>query len=326
MTDLNEIEKVTFIKTLLTEKVQMVIDRDQTLTTVESMRDKLKSTYSTQIDWHRKLINAQQESNESVTEFLARIRVMVNKTDNNRTQMSKDEMDFKTLNIFWYKSKPEIEAQLTLLHPVSIEKAFAHALVVEENINKRKAEQDIENNKKKLRTPQIAHINETENNEESDLKEPYKNDYKNSLKQINERISAINKKIETNEKLVKQQEKQQIENKLEKEPVAGEPTVRYLTQSITDALRANLNFMASNTNTHRNNRNFSQRPGKPNYRQNYANNKHEQRDTRSQFTCYICKKTGHGYLQCYNATDEEKSNKLANSLNSNPATSSSPRS
>ena len=49
--------------------------------------------------------------------------------------MNKKQLDDRTLKIFWYKSKPEIEKSLTLLCPSTLEKALAHALVVEENHN-----------------------------------------------------------------------------------------------------------------------------------------------------------------------------------------------
>ena len=42
--DMTEKEKVTFLKTLLTERVQMLIDRDQTLVTVDLLIAKLRST------------------------------------------------------------------------------------------------------------------------------------------------------------------------------------------------------------------------------------------------------------------------------------------
>ena len=40
--------------------------------------------------------------------------------------MNKIQLDDRTLKIFWYKSKPEIERSLTLLCPPTIEKALAY--------------------------------------------------------------------------------------------------------------------------------------------------------------------------------------------------------
>ena len=84
------------------------------------------------MDWKRKLHNITQGKDENVTEFLARIRLILNKTDNIEASMNKCQLDERTLQIFWYKSRVEIEKSLTLKNPRSVEEAMQHALVVEE--------------------------------------------------------------------------------------------------------------------------------------------------------------------------------------------------
>ena len=71
---INESQKVGFIKSLLTEDVHMLIDRDQNLRTLEEIKSKLLQTYASQDDWPRKLFFARQEERESVKDFLKRVR------------------------------------------------------------------------------------------------------------------------------------------------------------------------------------------------------------------------------------------------------------
>ena len=189
MSELEEIEKVTFVKMYLTERVQMVIDRDQSLTTLTKIISKLRTTYANQVDWNRRLYNLVQEDNETVTEFLARIRIILNKTDDANAPMNKIQLDDRTLKIFWYKSKAEIEKSLTLLCPETIEKAFAHALVVEENLNKVE-----EPHKKKVKFDTLNLVqtdNRLEKAEIENNKEPYKNDIGNRFKQLNEKVMEL---------------------------------------------------------------------------------------------------------------------------------------
>ena len=100
----------------------------------------------------------------------------LNKADNLEAPMNKVQLDKRTLQIFWYNSKPEIEDSLTLLNPKTVEDALHHALVVEE-----KLERKVPPAKKQKLEPEI--INE--------LIEPYKNDLNNRFKQINERINDL---------------------------------------------------------------------------------------------------------------------------------------
>ena len=106
--NITEQEAVTFVKTLLTEKVQSLLDRDQTLITVTDLINKLRTTYQDKVDYKRKLHNIAQNTNESASDFLARIRLILNKTDNVEAPMTKAQLDDRTLQIFWYKSTQDI--------------------------------------------------------------------------------------------------------------------------------------------------------------------------------------------------------------------------
>ncbi len=269
-------EKVTFIKTLLTEKVQTLIDRDQTLTTVEKLVAKLRVTYANQVDWNRKLHSISQLSCETVTAFLERIRMTLNKSDDLNAPMNKTQLDNRTLQLFWYRARPEIEESLTLLNPKSVEEALHHALVIEEKLNKENRSID-----KKPKNDILNNV--------AEAVEPYKNDIHNRFKQMNEKfmeIKATTEKTIKNDLVPLKEELNQIKE-----------------------LVAQANLHARRPSTFRNNNDNHFNRYNSNRQRDYRNNVrftpyHVKAPDRR--TCYICNKPGHTYMYCRSATDQQK--------------------
>ena len=308
------VEKVTVVKVYLTEKVQMVIDRDQTLTTLEKLVSKLRTTYANQVDWNRKLYNITQEEKETVTEFLARIRVVLNKTDDNEAPMNKKQLDDRTLKIFWYKSKPEIEKSLTLLCPSTIEKAFAHVLVVEENTEQSK--ETSEPPRKKVKFEVLNTVQEDNKKLDGYSKEPYNNDIGNRFKQLNEKVMEMKA---ANEKSMTEIQDKIVEriNNMSEHLI---PPNNQFAVNHRQFTRPNNYFRGGNQHTGRNTNHYQSRnnPGYTPYGNRQDNNRYSA-DTQK---CHNCGKGGHSYKNCWSSNNQQK-NEVSTRLNPNGALKSS---
>ncbi len=298
--NISEQEKVTFIKTLLTEKVQSLLDRDQSLNSVTRLVEKLRTTYCDKVDYKRKLHNIAQESNETATDFLARIRFILNKTDNLDAPMNKAQLDDRTLQIFWYKSLPDIERSLTLRNPVTIEDALQHSLVVEDQ---RPKHQSCEHPHKKQKVKFddqseeiLTHMNEKQ------PQEPYKNDINTRFKQINEKLNnAAQKNLES---------------------------INVMKDEIITSLKSEILTSIKETGSqyHNNNRN-PQRYREPQYKRQfnpqttrrspypYHKPQFNRSNNNTSATCHYCKIPGHLFKQCRRATEQQKQ-ELQEHLNS----------
>jgi hypothetical protein len=299
--NITEQEAVTFVKTLLTEKVQSLLDRDQTLITVTDLINKLRMTYQDKVDYKRKLHNIAQNTNESASDFLARIRLILNKTDNVESPMTKAQLDDRTLQIFWYKSTQDIERSLTLKNPSTIEEALQHALVVED-------QRSVENPTKKQKTVKFDNNKLSDDTltaiTQSPVDEPYKNDFGNRFKQMNEKLNNVAQK--------------------NTESITG---VKADLVTIKNEILTSLKDI---TNQYKNPTKPYDRPhpyhnSRPYSRQPHSN-QFQVNDTKYRGNhlriCHLCGQSGHLFRQCRRSSDQQI-RELADHLNSNREPSSS---
>jgi hypothetical protein len=341
---ITEAQQVGFIKSLLAEDVHMLIDRDQNLKTLDNIKRKLLETYKSQDHWPRKLFFARQEESESIKDFLKRVRQMVNKTDKQDHPMSKFQMDEIILHTFWFGCKSDIEEQLTLKNPNSIEEAYQLALIVEEmfekkNVSlKRKVIEGLKVTERRKKDDQEAEEDTSEYVDE-DFKEAYKGDLVNQIKQLQEKVKKNKNGLESLYVMTNKDtdSTNMVPNKTELIPNM-EDKMKIMLQTFFDKSTnhntGNRSYNNNNRSSYYNNQdNRFNKNGGNHYRNNYntdSNNHYSNNNGKNHYygenrnnnnmVCEHCNKPNHSFETCRHANEQQKE---ALRLNSDRAPQSS---
>lgn len=184
---LDEQTKITFVKSLLSQKLKVIATKEGALTSIEALKETLKQPYAKSINWKSRSLELKQDETESVQDFVHRVEVTLNRA--NRMPEDKRAKDQEVLQYLWYRSKPEIRERLDLARPKSLKRALEHAMAAEESI--------VEGRRpiKQMKVDTI-NINSGESKiEEEIFKEPHKNDINNRFKKMNNQINALKEQL-----------------------------------------------------------------------------------------------------------------------------------
>jgi hypothetical protein len=267
----------------------MILDAAGPLTTIVAADFTLRKVFAVPVNWSAKLWETVQLTNETVSQFYARLRLIVIKSMSSNVHLNIASIDELCLFHFRRNTRPEISQRLSWVMPSTIDAALSIAA----NVEQEESEVASKGKPKKIAKIDSLCLVETDESKKQD------SDYHNRFKQLNDKMTSLTSTVNS----MKQSA-----------PQATSPLDDHNLQSLVTSLRDLKDTMTRTPNSSR----------APNSNERDQNYRHR---GSSSFKCHHCQKPGHSYNYCYSASEDQKAAiREKFTLNHHRATSSSRKS
>ena len=174
-------QKIRILGSCISGSARMILDAAGPLTTVVAADHALRKVFAVPVNWTAKLWETVQMTNENVSHFYARLRLIVIKSMSSNVNLSLTNIDEACLFYFRRNTRPEISQRLSWVMPSTIDAALSIALNVEQEESESGSKVKP---KKVLKTDSICLI-ESEEARKQDL------DYQNRFRQLNDKLNSL---------------------------------------------------------------------------------------------------------------------------------------